>query len=214
MTTFFAKQKETERQHRIDHILEAAKTVFMEKGYKNATLRKIALKAQITTGAIYVYFSGKDELYAEVCKQIFHLMNSYLDKASKVDGDIKQRIMSMAMAILRFEKDHHDAADMLAANFSILNLPDKLSEELSELGSQTTYYITRIIIDGKKEGFFPPDKDDVRLALSLWSSLEGFLYMNDYGIFDKYDIDFEELVKDHINYFICGIQQYKEEENA
>jgi len=60
MGSYLAKQKIIERQNRIDHIIEAAKNVFIEKGYKHGTLRDIALKAEVTTGTIYFYFSGKE----------------------------------------------------------------------------------------------------------------------------------------------------------
>jgi len=85
-----------------------------------------------------------------------------------------------------------------------------LSVELSKLSRKWTDYFIRIINDDKNKGYFPLDKDEIRLALSLWSSLEGFLYMKDYGVFDKYDVNLESLVEEHINHLICGIQQYKE----
>ncbi len=44
-------------------ILTAAKKVFLEKGYGNTTVEKIALKARVSKGAIYLYFSSKDDLY-------------------------------------------------------------------------------------------------------------------------------------------------------
>ena len=40
----------------IDRILECSKKEFLEKGFKNASLRVIAKEAGVTTGAIYGYF--------------------------------------------------------------------------------------------------------------------------------------------------------------
>lgn len=47
----------------VDAILEAGKQEFLTYGYEKASLRRIAANAQVTTGAIYGYFSGKEELF-------------------------------------------------------------------------------------------------------------------------------------------------------
>lgn len=44
-------------------ILTAAKKVFLKMGYVNTTIEKIASEARVSKGAIYLYFSSKDDLY-------------------------------------------------------------------------------------------------------------------------------------------------------
>lgn len=44
-------------------ILECAREEFLEKGYKNATLRDICAKANVTTGAMYKRYGNKQELF-------------------------------------------------------------------------------------------------------------------------------------------------------
>lgn len=44
-------------------ILEAGKREFLAYGYEKASLRRIAAKAGVTTGAIYGYFPGKEALF-------------------------------------------------------------------------------------------------------------------------------------------------------
>src|SRR2546429_9740403 len=45
-----------------DRLLDAAATVFAEKGYDRAGVQEIARRAGLTTGAIYGRFRGKAEL--------------------------------------------------------------------------------------------------------------------------------------------------------
>lgn len=47
-------------------ILKSATEIFLEAGYQEASMRKIAAKAGITAGAIYKYFSGKEEMFEEI----------------------------------------------------------------------------------------------------------------------------------------------------
>lgn len=49
-------------------LIEAAASVFAEKGYDGAGVAEIARRAGLTTGAIYSRFSGKAELLAETIR--------------------------------------------------------------------------------------------------------------------------------------------------
>lgn len=53
-------------------ILEAAKIEFSERGFENASLRKIADDAGVTTGSLYCYFESKLHLFESVVDDIFH----------------------------------------------------------------------------------------------------------------------------------------------
>ena len=49
-------------------ILAAAKTEFLEKGFRNASLRTIVKLAGVTTGAFYGYYSNKEALFFCTCR--------------------------------------------------------------------------------------------------------------------------------------------------
>ena len=44
-------------------ILSAAMQEFLEKGFTSASLRNIAKKAGVTTGALYGYYDSKEDLF-------------------------------------------------------------------------------------------------------------------------------------------------------
>lgn len=48
-------------------ILERASQVFAEKGYHDATMDDVAKKLGVSKGAVYQYFSSKDELFQALC---------------------------------------------------------------------------------------------------------------------------------------------------
>ncbi|GEM_PF-678305 len=50
-------------------ILEAAKELFYEKGYENATTREITDRAGITKAAMYYHFRNKQEILYTICLQ-------------------------------------------------------------------------------------------------------------------------------------------------
>jgi AcrR family transcriptional regulator len=63
MTTLLTRPRRADVRSRI---LEAAATVFLERGYAEATVSEIAAAAGFTKGAVYSNFGGKPELFSTV----------------------------------------------------------------------------------------------------------------------------------------------------
>lgn len=51
-----------------ERIIQSAAQEFLEVGYQTASMRRIAAKAKVTTGAIYRYFTDKEALFHAVTK--------------------------------------------------------------------------------------------------------------------------------------------------
>lgn len=47
-------------------LLSAAQAIFLESGFKDATLRQICQKAHVTTGALYCFYKDKNALFEEL----------------------------------------------------------------------------------------------------------------------------------------------------
>ena len=50
------------------YILETARTVFIEKGFKNVTMKDIVEACDISRGGLYLYFNSTKELFMEVLR--------------------------------------------------------------------------------------------------------------------------------------------------
>ena len=53
------------------HILDKARAVFSEKGYKNVTMKDIVDACDISRGGLYLYFSSTEELFLAVLDNEF-----------------------------------------------------------------------------------------------------------------------------------------------
>ncbi len=62
-------------------ILESTHQEFMLQGYHDASMRRIAKNAGVTTGAIYRYFPNKDSLFLEVTKSAVETFYQMYEKA-------------------------------------------------------------------------------------------------------------------------------------
>ena len=50
------------------YILDTARKVFVEKGYKSVTMKDIVEACEISRGGLYLYFESTDQILLEVLK--------------------------------------------------------------------------------------------------------------------------------------------------
>ena len=55
-------------------ILEAAREVFVDDGFEQASMRKVAQRAGITHGTIYLHFRDKEDLFYQVSEEQFRVL--------------------------------------------------------------------------------------------------------------------------------------------
>lgn len=58
-------------------LLDAAEALFAENGFAGTSARDITSRAKCNVAAINYYFSGKDNLYLEVCKRRFNALRDF-----------------------------------------------------------------------------------------------------------------------------------------
>ncbi|MBT7188906.1 MAG: TetR/AcrR family transcriptional regulator [Anaerolineae bacterium] len=66
MATIYTTHRENQREG----ILDAAESLFVEKGIDQVTMSEIAKKSRLTRATIYKYFSNKEEIAEEIFKTI------------------------------------------------------------------------------------------------------------------------------------------------
>ena len=65
------ERREREKSETRDKILDAARELFISEGYEGVSMRKVAEKIEYSPTAIYVYFADKNELFHELCHQVY-----------------------------------------------------------------------------------------------------------------------------------------------
>jgi len=62
-------------------VLDAARAAFLELGMEKASIREIAHRAGYTPGAIYSYFSSKEEVYGALLAESLDRLNASVNQA-------------------------------------------------------------------------------------------------------------------------------------
>jgi len=85
------------------HLLAAARRVFAEKGYRDATTAQICRVARANAASINYHFGTKEKLYAEVWKESFHeAISRYpLDGGLPANAPAEQRLRATVHSLLR-----------------------------------------------------------------------------------------------------------------
>ena len=80
-------RRERLRKEREQRILDAAAAVFATKGYHGATIREIAVAADVADGTIYNYFDNKFDLLIGILSRIGELEHLPLELIEALEGD-------------------------------------------------------------------------------------------------------------------------------
>jgi len=114
-----------------ERIVDAALTLFREKGFDQTTMRDIAASAGVATGAAYYYFRSKEELvmafYALTADEARTLLPALIDRSA----DLRKRLR--AVIDLKFAQ----FADHRRLLIAIVRIGIDPSHPLSPFGSET-----------------------------------------------------------------------------
>ena len=77
-----------EEKTTLQMILSAAIQEFLEKGFTSASLRNIAKKAGVTTGALYGYYDSKEDLFEALVGEHYNFLLERFCKAQKEFAEI------------------------------------------------------------------------------------------------------------------------------
>src|SRR5262245_50947353 len=98
---------------RREEILDAAATLFAERGYADADTQVLADELHVGKGTIYRYFPSKRELFLAVVDRAMHRLREEVDAAT---ADVEEPLERVAKAIrtyLDFFAEHPEYVELL-----------------------------------------------------------------------------------------------------
>lgn len=76
-------------------ILQAAKRLFISRGYEAATIRDIAAEAGMSTGAVFANFTDKHDLFQAVLQADFEVHSALVEDAVNYAGPIEDALTAL-----------------------------------------------------------------------------------------------------------------------
>ena len=90
-----------EKEQKYNTILKAAETLFAQKGYHQTSIEEIADLAEVSTGAVYIYFKNKEDLLITLMQEIGHQLRKLLAEEFKRAGFSFDSFKNISFAFLR-----------------------------------------------------------------------------------------------------------------
>jgi AcrR family transcriptional regulator len=151
------------------HILDAARTVFAEHGYAEASMRLIAQTAGISVGALYLYFRNKEELYLTFTQDWMDSLRKRTREALRKPVDPVAAITAFINISIDFTRQHKETIILQGRDLGF-SFGGDIKREFSR---ERQKIIADIIREGiEKEIFLECDAEGT--ARVIFNMLRGF----------------------------------------
>lgn len=148
-----------------DRILTAALDLFRERGFPETTMRDIATRAGLATGAAYYYFASKDAIVMAFYQRAMQEMRDELDRVLGSGTDPRRRLKTVIEAKLKYFGSSRRLLSALAVHVDPTHPLSPFSEETREIREEDVAILARAI-----EGSSLRLPEDLRAVLPriLW----------------------------------------------
>jgi AcrR family transcriptional regulator len=145
-------------------ILEATLALIAKRGFHNTPMSLIAKESGVSTGIIYHYFSGKEDLILELYKEIkYHMIQTVLDGYSE-QAPYQERFHLWWRRLVRHYLDHPREARFLEQFENSPYYDPKLQEIFAD---ELMPFIVSFFVQGIQEGVFKAMPLEICAELSI-----------------------------------------------
>ncbi|MFC4565657.1 TetR/AcrR family transcriptional regulator [Nocardiopsis mangrovi] len=136
-------------------LLAAATRLFAEQGFERTSVQELVDAAGVTKGAMYHYFSSKDDLLYAIYQRLLSLQMHRLTEFAAAPGPIADRVRAAAADLVHTTVDNLDDAVIFFRSMHMLSA-DRRSAVRKER-RQYHELFRGMIEQGRREGVFRSD---------------------------------------------------------
>lgn len=113
------RPSELRRQRTRGALLDAARTLFAERGFEGTTIAAIAERAELGFGTFYLYFRDKEEILRAVVMEGLESLRDQLDRLERGPADALESGHAALQAVLRYAYRNRDLFRVLLTTRSV-----------------------------------------------------------------------------------------------
>lgn len=106
-------------------ILEAAKQLFMQDGFRGISMRQIAEAVGVTKAALYYHFRDKEELFVAIVEQYLHAMSGLIDQVAAANPSARDQINELVRRILTQPPEQRSIIRLASQELSNISPPNR-----------------------------------------------------------------------------------------
>ncbi len=161
---------ELDKQEARNKLMDAARALFIEKGFEAVTMRQVAKKASYSATTIYLYFQDKEDLLHRLCVRDYQKLGEVFKPLFEMqDPVLRMRAMGQAYAEFAMRYPHHYQLIFMTPSAPCESIKDDVDPGLDayEMLNQVVQYAF------DQDCFKPEHQNPALIAQTLWSSLHG-----------------------------------------
>ncbi|MCM3454028.1 TetR/AcrR family transcriptional regulator [Heyndrickxia oleronia] len=178
-------------QHELSRemIMNAARELFITKGYQHVSMRQVAKELGYSHGAIYYHFKNKAELFYALVEEHFHMLDQVLDRILEEELDTLEKLKKVMLGFIEFGLTYqsHYEIMFLIKEEEVINYINQGPNKSYEKFAQTVHMLC-----GRQT--------TIQEIWSIFLSLHGFVthYLRHVTSFE----DVRELAHLHVNFLL------------
>lgn len=201
-----AERKEREREEVKDLILNAAREIFVEEGYENTTIRKIASKIEYSPGIIYLHFRDKNELLLALHDKAFECKMEALFHSVQNIPDPMERLIATGKAYIHYgisNQQDYELMFILSCTMEAL----AVKQEFWNDGAMAIGMLKENIKACIDAGYFKKDLNLDAASLMLWAQVHGLVTLYNKERLNIYaELDQKKLMDDAFELFFTAVK--------
>ncbi len=205
------ERKAREKRARQELILHAAQEIFLSKGFEQTTIEDIADKAELSKGALYLYFKSKEDLYVAVflhgLDKLYQQMNTLRQDFGKIETEILLKKM-----LDTYYNFFYQSPEFIYTTSQVYHgkIQEKVAPSVWEAvigkGKACLDVFSDIIEQGIRDGIFR-DVDCLKTASAFWAALTGIMMVVDEEVEPQFiNISQKELLDYTFELFIHSLR--------
>lgn len=202
-----AERKERDRDHVKDLILNAAREIFLEEGYENTSIRKIASKIEYSPGIIYLHFRDKNELLLALHDKAFECKMEALFHSVQDIADPWERLAATGKSYITYGIENpkdYELMFILSCTMEAL----AVKQEFWKDGSLAINMLKQNIRECAEAGYFKKEIDPDAVSLMLWAQVHGLVTLYTKERLNIYEgADQQKLMFDAMDVFMSLIKK-------
>ena len=143
-------------------LLNVARTLFAEKGFEGTSVQDVVVAAGVTKGAMYHYFSSKDDLLYEIYGRVLRMQMERLEKFVSQEGPVEERLHAAAADVVVTTIENLDSTTIFFR--SLHQLSDEKQKEIRRERRRYHETFRAMVVEGQQSGVF---RDDVSADLCV-----------------------------------------------
>lgn len=178
-----AERKEKQKQEIRKLILDASMKLFVEEGFDNVSIRRIADLIEYSPTTVYLYFKDKDEIFFNLHEIGFEKMGEMNRNLDTIEDPLR-RLHQMGENYLRFGIENPEYYDLMF----IQRAPMKKLQEMGcnwENGDAAMTRLRNTVIECMEKGLIAKTDSDL-VSMSIWSMVHGLVSLAIRDRMDKF----------------------------